>query len=104
LRSALNLSISVPDHSLPAKYREWSGTSNLNIGTGVVTGGVVAGIGTGIGTDIICKRIWSIEPQTAPLTHPSDVGRWRDESILKITKAFSDLPHIQQTYVGGQKK
>ena len=64
----------------------------MNIGSGVVTG-----IGAGIGTDAICKRIWLIAPQTTPRSHPGDVGRWRDESMLKITKAFPDLSHIQRT-------
>ena len=35
---SLKITISVPDHSLPANCREWSGTSNLTIGTRVVTG------------------------------------------------------------------
>ena len=43
---SLKITISVPDHSISAKYSEWSGTSNLTVGTGVVTG-----IGTGMATD-----------------------------------------------------
>jgi hypothetical protein len=38
LLSALKLVISIPDHSLSAKYREWSGIINLEVVTGVETG------------------------------------------------------------------
>ena len=51
---SLVITVSVPDHSLPARYREWSGTSNLTIGRGVVTG-IGTGIATGRATDTKLK-------------------------------------------------
>ena len=35
---SLKIAMSVPDHSLPARYREWSGTSNF-----VSSGGCIGG-------------------------------------------------------------
>ena len=46
---SLKITISVPDHSLPAKCREWSGISNFVIRYGVVTG-------SGVG---VCKGVCS---------------------------------------------
>ena len=51
---SLVITVSVPDHSLPARYREWSGTSNLTIGRVVVTG-IGTGIATGRATDTKLK-------------------------------------------------
>ena len=46
---SLKIAISVPDHFLPARYREWSGTSNFVSRYGG-SNGLWLGVGKGVGT------------------------------------------------------